>query len=105
MNTEFSNVSITKTANVYFEGKVTSRKVTFEDGSFKTLGIMMAGDYKFGTAEKELMEILAGNCEVLLPGRSDWQKVSSGECFEVPANSEFEIKALTLVDYCCSYIG
>ncbi|MDX2368063.1 MAG: pyrimidine/purine nucleoside phosphorylase, partial [Colwellia sp.] len=28
-----------------------------------------------------------------------------GESFYVPANSEFEIKAKTLIDYCCTYIA
>lgn len=103
--TEFTNVTVTKAANVYFDGKVTSRKVTFADGSFKTLGIMMPGDYKFGTNEKELMEITAGDCEILLPGTSAWQNIKSGESFYVPAHSEFEIKAKTLIDYCCTYIS
>ena len=102
--TQFTDVTIEKTANIYFDGKVTSRKVTFADGSVKTLGIMMAGDYKFGTADKELMEITAGECEILLPDTSEWQSISSGESFYVPANSEFEIKAKTLIDYCCSYL-
>ncbi len=101
---EFKEVTITKAANVYFDGKVTSRKVTFSDGSFKTLGIMMPGDYKFGTAEKELMEITAGECEVLLAGSEVWQSISGGQSFNVEANSAFEIKAKTLVDYCCSYL-
>ena len=102
--TTFNNITIEKTANVYFDGKVTSRKITFADGSFKTLGIMMPGDYKFGTVEKELMEITAGDCEILLPEATNWQSIKGGESFYVPANSEFEIKAKTLVDYCCSYI-
>ena len=42
---EFKEVTVTKAASVYFDGKVTSRKLTFNDGSFKTLGIMMPGDY------------------------------------------------------------
>jgi len=102
---EFNNVTITREASVYFDGKVTSRKVTFADGTFKTLGLMIAGEYKFGTAEKEIMEILAGDCEILLPGESQWQTIKGGESFEVPANSSFEIKALTVVDYCCTYIA
>ncbi len=101
----FNNISIEKAANVYFDGKVTSRKVTFDDGSFKTLGIMMPGDYKFATSEKELMEITAGDCEILLPESNEWQSIKGGESFYVPANSEFEIKAKTLVDYCCSYLA
>lgn len=102
---EFNNVTITREANVYFDGKVTSRKVTFADGTFKTLGIMVAGDYKFGTDEKELMEILAGDCDILLPGETQWKNIKGGESFYVPANASFEIKAKTLVDYCCSYIA
>jgi len=43
--TTFTNVTVTKAANVYFDGKVTSRKVEFADGTFKTLGIMMPGEY------------------------------------------------------------
>jgi hypothetical protein len=37
---EFKNVTVIKKANVYFDGKVTSRTVIFPDGSKKTLGIM-----------------------------------------------------------------
>ena len=102
---EFTQVSVTKAASIYFDGKVTSRKVTFSDGSFKTLGIMMPGDYKFATNEEELMEITAGECEVLLAGATEWQSISGGQSFEVPANSSFDIKAKTLIDYCCTYIS
>jgi uncharacterized protein YaiE (UPF0345 family) len=101
----FTEVSVTKAASVYFDGKVTSRKITFNDGSFKTLGIMMPGDYKFATNEEELMEITAGECEILLAGSTDWQTIVGGQSFEVPANSSFEIKAKTLIDYCCTYIS
>ena len=57
---EFKNVTVIKKANVYFDGKVTSRTVLFSDGTKKTLGIMMPGEYEFGTADKEIMEILSG---------------------------------------------
>lgn len=40
---EFRNVTVVKNANVYFGGKVTSRTVLFEDGSRKTLGVMLPG--------------------------------------------------------------
>ncbi len=42
----------------------------FSDGSMKTLGIMLPGEYEFNTAEKEIMEILAGDLEVLCPERT-----------------------------------
>ncbi len=101
---EFSNVTVVKQANIYFDGQVTSRAVIFPDGSKKTLGIMMPGEYEFGTEEKELMEILAGELEVLLPGSENWQSVQGGESFEVPAQSKFGIRIKTVTDYCCSYL-
>ena len=101
---QFNNVSIVKKANIYFDGKVTSRAVVFPDGSKKTLGIMQPGEYEFGTEEKELMEILAGDLEVLLPGSADWQAISGGESFEVPAQSKFGIRIKSITDYCCSYL-
>ena len=86
---EFKEVTVTKAASVYFDGKVTSRKVTFNDGSFKTLGIMMPGEYKFGTNEEELMEITAGECEILLAGATEWQNNSGGGNFCGPSKNSF----------------
>lgn len=101
---EFNNVTITKEANIYFDGKVTSRTVTFSDGSRKTLGIMLPGEYEFDTADRELMEIISGDLKVLLPGESDWLTVTGGESFEVPAQSKFGLKIRQITDYCCSFI-
>lgn len=101
----FENATIIKAANVYFEGKVTSRSVLLGDGSRVTLGIMLPGEYDFGTEQAEVMEILAGRLEVKLPGSESWQAVQGGESFSVPANSRFQLKVQELTDYCCSYIG
>jgi purine/pyrimidine-nucleoside phosphorylase len=100
---EFKNVTVVKKANVYFGGNVTSRTVLFGDGSKKTLGIMLPGTYAFETSEKEVMEILAGELEILLPGSSSWRAVKAGERFEVPAKSKFNLNIKTITDYCCSY--
>jgi purine/pyrimidine-nucleoside phosphorylase len=100
----FDNVTVVKKANVYFDGKVTSRTVIFESGEKKTLGIMMPGEYEFGTAEKELMEILAGKLDVLLPGSTEWVTFEGGQTFEVAAESKFKLVVKELTDYCCSYI-
>jgi uncharacterized protein YaiE (UPF0345 family) len=99
---EFTNVSITKEANIYFDGKVTSRTIHFEDGSKKTLGIMLPGDYEFGTEAKELMEIMSGDLDIQLPGE-DWKSIKGGESFEVPGNASFKLRIRTVTDYCCSY--
>lgn len=100
---EFENVSIVREANIYFDGQVTSRAVIFADGSSKTLGIMLPGEYEFNTCDKELMEIIAGDLDVLLPN-SQWQQIKGGESFEVPADSTFKLKISKVTDYCCSYI-
>jgi uncharacterized protein YaiE (UPF0345 family) len=101
---EFENVTIVKQANVYFDGGVTSRTIFFTDGSKKTLGIMMPGEYSFNTGSAELMEILAGELTVLLPGSNEWVAVKGGEAFEVPENASFKLRVTTLTDYCCSFL-
>ncbi|HOU26691.1 MAG: pyrimidine/purine nucleoside phosphorylase [Paludibacteraceae bacterium] len=101
---QFNNVSIQKKANVYFNGNVTSRTVLFPDGTRKTLGIMMPGEYEFGTDSAELMEMLGGNMDVLLPNESEWKSYAEGDSFHVPAKSSFKLKVNTVVDYCCSYL-
>jgi uncharacterized protein YaiE (UPF0345 family) len=102
---EFNNVTITREANVYFDGNVTSRTLTFTDGTTKSLGIMMPGHYTFGTDKPELMEILAGELSYRLEGSNEWLTVKAGESFNVPGNSSFDLKVVSLVDYCCSYLG
>lgn len=101
---EFKNVTVVKQANIYFDGKVTSRTVLFADGSRKTLGIMLPGDYEFGTADKEIMEILGGELEAMLPGAATWRSLQAGDNFEVPANAKFKLRIKTVADYCCSYL-
>ncbi|GAA6151634.1 pyrimidine/purine nucleoside phosphorylase [Pseudoteredinibacter isoporae] len=100
----FENVTVVKAANIYFDGKVVSRTVLFNDGSKKTLGLMLPGEYTFGTEAAELMEVLAGKADILLPGQSDWQTVVAGEDFNVPADSSFSLRVVEPLDYCCSYL-
>ena len=101
---EFKNVTAVKKANLYFDGKVTSRTIIFKDGERKTLGIMLPGDYEFGTGDKEIMEILGGSMEVKLPNSDEFIKYKEGDTFTVPANSKFSLMIKEVADYCCSYI-
>jgi hypothetical protein len=101
---EFKGVTVVKKANIFFGGGVTSRTVLFEDGTKKTLGIMQPGEYEFSTSDAEIMEILSGELEVLLPGKSAWGKVAGGESFSIAAKATFKLKVKTLTDYCCSFI-
>ncbi|VBB09526.1 Hypothetical protein LUCI_4821 [Lucifera butyrica] len=101
---KFANVSVLKKANVYFNGKVTSRTILFAGGEKKTLGIILPGQYEFATSDKEHMELLAGKLEVLLPDSEEWLTVETGQTFEIPAHSNFKIVAKEVSDYCCSYL-
>ena len=100
----FTNVEVVKEANIYFDGKVTSRVVKFSDGTHKTLGIMMPGNFEFSTDKNELIEIQSGEMDVLLPDTKDWISITSGQSFKVPANSLFKLQVNAIVDYCCSYL-
>ena len=101
---KFENVTVLKEASVYFDGKVTSRTVLFADGSKKTLGIMMPGEYEFATDLAENMEMQSGNVEVLLPGETNWKTIPNGSSFDVPANAKFGIKVNNIADYCFTYL-
>jgi hypothetical protein len=102
---EFTNVTVTKKANLYFDGRVTSRTLSFPDGRRKTLGIMQPGEFEFSTHARERMEIMSGELAVLLPGEEQWREVSSGESFEVPASAKFTVRVRSLTDYCCSFLS
>ncbi len=101
---DFKNVTLVPKANVYFDGKVTSRTFFLESGERKTLGLMLPGDYEFSTGDKEIMEVLAGSMDVMLPGTSTFRTYREGERFEVPAKSSFKLVVKEIADYCCSYV-
>jgi uncharacterized protein YaiE (UPF0345 family) len=101
---DFKGVTVVKKANVFFGGGVTSRTIMFGDGSKKTLGIMQPGEYEFTTKDAEIMEILSGDMDVLLPGDDNWKPFKGGDAFNVPANATFKLKVKELSDYCCSFV-
>lgn len=101
---KFENVTAVKAANIYYDGKVTSRTLEFNDGSVKSLGIMLPGEYTFSTNKAEIMEIMSGELDVKLPGE-DWKTIHTPETFHVPQNASFDLKIKSVTDYCCSYIN
>ena len=101
---KFEAVKVVKAANIYFDGKVTSRSVEFADGSLKTLGIMLPGEYRFNTSKPELMEIQSGQLSYCLAGETQWHNVQGGQSFRVPGNSYFELKVTQVADYICSFL-
>jgi uncharacterized protein YaiE (UPF0345 family) len=102
---QFAGVTVVTKANVYFDGKVVSHTVLFADGSKKTLGLIYAGSYHFGTDAAERMEIVAGECKVTLDGQSEVKTYAAGTYFDVAAKSGFTIEVPAgIAEYICSFI-
>lgn len=100
---EFTNARIVKKANVYYDGKVTSRTIYTGTGERKTLGIILPGEYQFGTGAEELMEVLSGEMEIMRQNENSYTSYKEGTSFVVPANSSFKVIVKSIADYCCSY--
>ena len=103
--TQFSGVTVHTKANVYFDGKVVSHTVLFADNSKKTLGLIYAGSYHFGTGAPERMEIVAGACRVTLDGQTAVKDYAAGTYFDVPGKSGFTIEVGSgICEYICSFL-
>ena len=101
----FPNVTVDAKANVYFDGRVVSHTVHFTDGTRKTLGLIYPGQFHFGTAAPERMEIIAGACEVTLDGTDEVIVIEEGTAFDVAGNSGFTIKVSDgICEYICSFL-
>lgn len=96
-------IAVMTKANVYWDGRVTSRTCYRQDGSKFTLGIITAGIYTFGVGDREVVQLISGEVDVLLPGTSAWQHVAAPETFEVIANSSYQIRTYGVAEYLCDY--
>ena len=83
--TQFDNVSVQKTANVYFEGKCVSHSLTLADGTKKSVGVILPATLTFNTGAPEIMEVLQGQCSVTLAGETTSQTYGAGQSFNVQA--------------------
>ncbi|SER46325.1 pyrimidine/purine nucleoside phosphorylase [Pedobacter rhizosphaerae] len=90
------------TENQYFDGQVKSLGYQTTAGK-STVGVINPGEYEFGTAQKEIMNIIEGELAVLFSGKSDWETFQAGSFFEVPANDSFKVKATVQTAYLCQY--
>lgn len=100
---QMKSVTMLTKANIYWDGKVTSRTGYRQDGSQFTLGIITAGTYTFDVGDREVVKLIAGEAEVRLPGNANWQTVHTPDAFEVPANSQYDIRTYGVVEYLCDY--
>ena len=100
---EFKNALVKKRANVYHDGRVTSRSVITAEGEMKTLGVMLPGVYRFNTEAAEVIDVTQGRCRVRVAEEIEWREYAAGESIQIPGNSHFEIEVTELVDYVCHF--
>lgn len=88
--------------NEYFDGKVKSIAVENNEGT-STVGVMVPGEYEFGTSTVEYMTVITGQMTILLPGENSWKTIKKGETFVVDKNCKFQVKILETTSYLCLY--
>ena len=88
--------------NEYFDGKVKS--IAFQTATLPaTVGVMAAGDYEFGTSERETMKVVSGSLHIKLPGSDSWTTYNEGDSFVVEANQKFQVRVDADASYLCLY--
>ena len=101
--TQLEGVTVATQASVYFDGKCVSHSLTKADGSKKSVGVVLPATLVFGTVAPEIMECVAGSCEYQLPGSTEWLTSSAGQKFQVPGNTQFQIRVSSAYHYICHY--
>lgn len=105
MSIHFDHVSITKKANIYFDGKCVSYNLSFPDHTRKTIGVILPSTVTFTTESPEIREIVFGKCRVRIGEEGDWETYEGGQRFHVPGNSRFDIEAVEAVHYVCHFVN
>ena len=107
MSAQFDHVSVVKKSNVYFGGLCISHTVQFEDGTKKTLGVILPTEQAltFETHVPERMEIISGECRVKIAASEESELFRAGQSFYVQGSSRFTIETDDVLDYVCHFEG
>ena len=99
---QFDGVSVSKKANVYFDGKCVSHTVTVPDGIRKSVGVILPSTLRFDLSTKEVMEVVEGTAYVSINGQVE-QTFAAGQSWTVEAGGYFVIRAEQPVHYVCHF--
>ena len=87
--------------NAYFDGKVQS--IGFSRlGRKMTTGVIVPGEYHFGTDAPERMTVVSGELEAKVG--NEWRTYPAGTAFEVPGKSGFDVRAKEPAAYLCEFL-
>jgi len=99
---QFDHVSVGKKANVYFDGKCISHTVTLQDGTRKSVGVILPSTLRFDLSTKEIMEVVDGKAFVSINGDPELTFVA-GQTWEVQAGGYFQIRVEEPLHYVCHF--
>ncbi|EJN6826568.1 hypothetical protein BOO30_12110 [Vibrio navarrensis] len=89
--------------NSYFAGTVKS--LGFEqNGEDSSVGVMLPGNYTFGTDAPERMTVIKGSLVIKRAGEETWSTYNAGEAFEVAGKSSFDLQVEIATAYLCEYL-
>ena len=89
--------------NSYFAGGVKSLGFN-QQGQDVSVGVMLPGEYTFGTQAPERMSVVKGALIVKKACEVDWVTYNTGEFFEVEGSSSFELQVKDATAYLCEYL-
>lgn len=95
-------MSTALTVNSYFNDKVKSIALDNKEGT-STVGVMVVGEYEFGTSQREYMTVVSGALMVKLPSSDSWKVFVKGDTFIVEANQSFQVNVKETTAYLCRY--
>ena len=99
---QFDGVSVSKKANVYFDGKCVSHTVILSDGIRKSVGVILPSTLRFDLSTKEIMEVVEGTAYVSINGQAE-KAFTAGQSWTVEAGGYFVIRAEQPVHYVCHF--
>ena len=103
MSSQSDAVTVRVKPNIHHKGRSISYVIECQDGSKKTLGVILPTDkpLTFETHVCEKIEIISGKCFVKREQSEETEVYHPGEFFTVPANSRFSMQSTEIVDYIC----
>ena len=91
-------------ANSYFDGQVQSLAFSQQDEE-SSVGVMLPGEYTFGTVAPERMTVIKGSLTVKLAPDGEWVTYQSGESFHVQRDASFDLQVTQPTAYLCEYLN
>lgn len=97
---QFDHVSVSKKANVFFDGRCVSHTVTLADGTRKSVGVILPSTLRFDLTTREVMEVVDGTAFVSCNGGPE-SAFTAGQAWTVDAGGYFVVRAESPVHYVC----